>query len=61
MFRNQDVMNISNENFVIFINRNNLFYDTYEYIINANSSELKKRLKIKYIEEEGVDAGGLLK
>jgi len=54
-------MIIYNKNLEIFINRNKLFYDAYEHIMYKNPFELKKQLRIKYKEEEGVDAGGLLK
>ncbi|ORX67732.1 HECT-domain-containing protein [Anaeromyces robustus] len=43
------------------INRNNIFDDAYSFIMNKTPSELKKRLKIKYIGESGLDAGGLLR
>eukprot|EP00833_Pecoramyces_ruminatium_P009760 jgi/Orpsp1_1/1183792/evm.model.c7180000086732.1 len=45
----------------IDIHRNNLFYDAYNGIMNKSLQELKKQLKIKYIGEEGIDAGGLLR
>jgi len=54
-------MNLYNADFEIFINRKNLFYDTYDQIMNKNPFELKKKLHIKYKGEEGIDAGGLLR
>jgi len=55
-------MNINyNENLEILIDRKSLFYDTYDQIMYRSHHELKKRLCIKYIGEEGLDAGGLLR
>jgi len=54
-------MNMHNADLEITINRKNLFYDTYDQIINKTPLELKKKLYIKYKREEGIDAGGLMK
>jgi len=54
-------MNFIDANIIIKINRNNLFNDAFDGIINQSPEELKKRLRIKYIGEEGLDAGGLLR
>ena len=54
-------MYIYNPNLEIFINRKTLFYDAYYQFMNKSPQELKRRLYIKYIGEEGVDAGGLLR
>ena len=61
MFKNQYMMNTYNRYLEILINRKNLFYEAYYHIMNKNPFELKKNLKIKYKEEEGIDARGLLK
>jgi len=45
----------------IEINRNNLFNDAFYSIMSKSSQELKKQLTVKYIGEEGTDAGGLLR
>jgi len=55
------MMNTYNRYLEILINRKNLFYEAYYHIMNKNPFELKKNLKIKYKEEEGIDARGLLK
>jgi len=57
-----DEMNLSRySNINIEINRNDLFNDAFYSIMNKSSQELKKKLTIKYIGEEGTDAGGLLR
>ncbi len=61
-FRNQYIRNaydLFDPNVNIFINRNNIFYDAYDQIIRKNPNDLKKKIKIKYIGEEGIDSGGL--
>ena len=45
----------------LYIDRKYLLYDAYDQIIEKNTMELKKRLNIVYKEEDGVDAGGLLR
>jgi len=45
----------------IFIDRKSLFYDAYDQIMNKSPYELKKNLCIKYKNELGIDAGGLLR
>jgi len=54
-------MGINDLKLYISINRKSLFYDAYDQIINESPYELKKKLRIKYIEESGIDAGGLLR
>jgi len=54
-------MSIYNGNLEFIIDRKSLFYDAYDQIMNKSPYELKKRLSIKYIKEEGIDAGGLLR
>jgi len=54
-------MRVINAILIININRENLFNDAFNRIIRYTPSELKRRLKIKYRNEEGEDAGGLLR
>jgi len=54
-------MNFIDANIIIEINRNNLFNDALNSIMNLSPEELKKRLRINYIEEEGLDAGCFLR
>eukprot|EP00833_Pecoramyces_ruminatium_P001440 jgi/Orpsp1_1/1175472/evm.model.c7180000054023.2 len=60
-FRLQPSMKILNSNTFISIHRDNLFDDAYTAIMNKSPIDLKKRLKIVYIGEVGIDAGGLLR
>ncbi|ORX62479.1 HECT-domain-containing protein [Anaeromyces robustus] len=61
-FRSQnDMKMINNSETRIIINRNNLFNDAFTKIMNKSPEELKKLLRIKYKDEEGIDAGGLLR
>ena len=43
----------------IFVDRKNLFYDTYNQIMNKSPVELRKSLNVKFKKEEGIDFGGL--
>jgi len=45
----------------ISINRNNLLSDSYNKIMKLSAKNLKSGLKINYIDENGSDAGGLLR
>jgi len=45
----------------IYIDRKSLFYDAYNQIMNKSVYKLKKGFHIKYIGEEGMDYGGLLR
>jgi len=45
----------------IEVHRNNLFNDAFISIMGKSPQELKKRLIITYIGEEGIDIGGLLR
>ncbi len=54
-------MNVTDINTIIEVERNNLFNDAFNSIMNKFPQELKGRLKIRYSEEEGLDAGGLLR
>ncbi len=60
-FRKHYSMNIVDKKLEIFINRESLFYDAYNEIMKKTPIELKKRISINYIGEEGIDAGGLLR
>ncbi|ORX86582.1 HECT-domain-containing protein [Anaeromyces robustus] len=53
-----EIENIETE---ILIHRKNLFNDAYDSIMNRSPNQLKNRLRIKYIGEEGIDTGGLLR
>jgi len=46
---------------VIRIDRRNLFNDAFKKIMDISSCNLKNRLIIKYVDEEGLDCGGLLR
>jgi len=61
LLRSLKEMNYENSNTIIEVDRNNLFNDTFNSIMCKSPQELKKRLKIKYKKEEGMDAGGLLR
>jgi len=54
-------MNFINSNLIIEVDRNDLFNDAFNGIMIKSSEELKKKLRILYKEEDGVDAGGLLR
>ena len=47
--------------FVLEIERRHLLEETFEAITNAESNELRKKLRIKFKGEEGLDAGGVTK
>jgi len=55
------MINTYNERLEVYILRNSLFYDAYSQIMNIKLYQLKNKLRIKYVGEEGVDAGGLLR
>jgi len=59
MFRNQYSMIIYKSPLEIFVDRKNLFYDTYNQIMNKSPVELRKSLNVKFKKEEGIDFGGL--
>lgn len=60
-FENLNEMNFSESNTFIFVDRNSLFHDAINGIMQKTPQELKKRLRIVYNGEEGVDTGGLLR
>ncbi len=45
----------------IKVTRKNLFHDAFNAIMSKSPQELKKKLRITYIGEEGIDVGGLLR
>jgi len=45
----------------VFIDRNNLFDDSFKQIMKISRYYLKNTLRIYYIGETGIDAGGLLR
>jgi len=59
--RSREIMSTYSSKLELFIDRKTLFSDAYDQIMNKEYYELKKRLCIKYIGEEGIDAGGLLR
>jgi len=59
--RSLNEMKFNGHNTQIEIDRNDLFNDAFYSIMSKSSQELKKQLKIKYIEEVGIDVGGLLR
>jgi len=55
-------MTYVDESFVaINVKRNNLFSEAFIRVMEKSPHEFKRKLRIKYIGENGVDAGGLLK
>jgi len=54
-------MQITNDNTLLYVHRNNLFHDAFNSIMSKPPEELKRKLCIEYIGEEGLDAGGLLR
>eukprot|EP00833_Pecoramyces_ruminatium_P008616 jgi/Orpsp1_1/1182648/evm.model.c7180000082111.1 len=54
-------MKIFNGNTSIFVNRKSIFNDAFNCVMNKSPVDLKRRLKITYQNEEGIDAGGLLR
>ena len=54
------LINIQNAFFFFFVNRNNLIEDTLNAVSNP-SINLQKPLKVKFVNEQGVDEGGVKK
>eukprot|EP00833_Pecoramyces_ruminatium_P010907 jgi/Orpsp1_1/1184939/evm.model.c7180000091664.1 len=54
-------MRMMNGSVFIKVNRNNLFNDAYNNIMSRPPKDFKNILRIEYKEEEGLDAGGLLR
>eukprot|EP00833_Pecoramyces_ruminatium_P017797 jgi/Orpsp1_1/1191829/evm.model.d7180000088809.1 len=54
-------MKLINDDIKLSIHRNNLFMDAYNEIMNKSPKDLKYNLRIKYIDEDGIDASGLLR
>jgi len=59
--RSLNDMNFKNSNLIIEVDRNDIFKDAFNGIMIKSSEELKKRLRIVFKGEDGVDAGGLLR
>jgi ubiquitin-protein ligase E3 A len=58
--RFNDVINYRrNYDLKIKVSRENLIHDTIEQLQNKDPSQLKKELKVKFINEEAVDEGGV--
>ena len=58
-FRSQPAMRAQPGNCQIKIRRNHIFEDSYAEIMRQSSSDLKKRLMIKFDGEDGLDYGGV--
>eukprot|EP00833_Pecoramyces_ruminatium_P008985 jgi/Orpsp1_1/1183017/evm.model.c7180000083514.1 len=58
-FKSHKKMEILDANTDIVVNRNNLFEDSYNIIMSKTPMDLKKRIRVKFEGEEGLDAGGL--
>jgi len=54
-------MSIGDSTTEIEINRDNLMNDAFDSIMFKSPQELKRKLRIHYIGEEGIDVGGLLR
>jgi len=54
-------MKFIDSNTIVVLNRKYLFRDAFTGIMSKSPQELKKRLRIVYKNEDGVDAGGLLR
>ncbi len=54
-------MALDNSSIEIQIDRNNLINDAFDGIMLKSPQELKRKLKINYVGEEGIDVGGLLR
>jgi len=59
--RSMNEMKVTEANTMLFINRDNLFHDAFNSIMSKSPEELKKRLRVEYVGESGLDAGGLLR
>jgi len=58
-FRSQARMKPTSGVLKIEVNRNKLFEDAYRIIMSYTPNELKQKIQIKFIGEEGLDYGGL--
>jgi len=58
-FKSQARMKPSSGILKIEVNRNKLFEDAYRIIMSYTPNELRQKLQIKFIGEEGLDYGGL--
>jgi hypothetical protein len=54
-------MNLPTKETKIFIKRDDMLKSSFDTIINLSLKEMKNTLRISYIGEKGIDAGGLLK
>jgi len=45
----------------VYIKRDNLFYDALYLIPKLTYDDMRKNLRVNYIGETGIDAGGLLR
>ncbi|EKE41370.1 ubiquitin ligase, putative [Entamoeba nuttalli P19] len=51
----------SRRGFYISVHRNNIFQESYSQLMFATNDDLKGRLKVKFVGEQGIDMGGLRK
>lgn len=58
-FRSQPALRITSGQCHIKVRRSHIFEDSYNEIIRASATDLKKRLMIKFDGEDGLDYGGL--
>ncbi len=58
-FRSQPVMRLPSGNCQIRTRRSHVFEDGYMQIMSQSAIDLKKRLKIEFDGEEGLDFGGI--
>jgi len=58
-FKSQARMKPTSGVLKIEVNRNKLFEDAYRIIMSCSPNDLKQKLQIKFIGEEGLDYGGL--
>ncbi|ELP88000.1 ubiquitin protein ligase, putative [Entamoeba invadens IP1] len=47
--------------FYISVHRNNIFQDSFSQLMFATNEDLKGKLKVKFVGEQGIDMGGLRK
>jgi E3 ubiquitin-protein ligase NEDD4 len=58
-FRSQPALRILSGQCHVKVRRSHIFEDSYEQIMRASATDLKKRLMIKFDGEDGLDYGGL--
>jgi len=61
ILRSLKEMNLPTKETKIFIKRDDMLKSSIDAINNLSLKEMKNTLRISYIGEKGIDAGGLLK